>query len=208
MFVTGKKPNFWNKTVPVDLFPLVHLNTSEAYENLTAKSLAMLKYIYETTKLDEFDWLLKADDDTYVIVENLKLFLKNRCPNETNTYGFKIKQNGVVYLAGGGGYAISSQIVHKLGASLLNDSRYCEIVSGIEDIELAMCLKKLNVTQGDSRDRKGRERFHCYSFNDHWNGTERWIDKHAIYLPKYVCNFFIQKNFYTTVITKKLIIIN
>lgn len=149
----------------------------------------MLKYVYETTKPDEFDWLLKADDDTYVIVENLKLFLKNRCSNETNIYGYKINNHGVNYVAGGGGYAISSRIVHKLGASLVNDSGFCKIENGIEDMEVSMCLNKLNVTQGDSRDIKGRERFHMYSFKDHWDATKRWIDGHAIYQPKYVFFF-------------------
>jgi glycoprotein-N-acetylgalactosamine 3-beta-galactosyltransferase len=186
IFGTGRKPNGTNKTIQEILPEAVELDTSDAYGNLTAKSISMLKYVYETTKPDDFDWLIKADDDTYVIMDNLKWFLNDHCPNETHTYGLNFNIGGNKYHSGGGGYTISSSIVHKLGLALKKNNSFCEMKSGYEDIEVAECLKKLNVTLGESRDSKGRERFHGTSFSDHFDGIAKWMESYAMYWPKYV----------------------
>ena len=162
------------------------MDTSDAYGNLTAKSISMLKYVYETTKPGDFDWLIKADDDTYVIMDNLKWFLNDHCANETRTYGFNFDVAGDKYHSGGGGYTISSSIVHKLGSALKENSSFCGMKNGIEDIEVARCLRQLNVTVGDSRDRRGRERFHGTSFIDHFDGIAKWMESYAMHWPKYV----------------------
>ena len=146
----------------------------------------MIKFVYETTKNNEFDWLLKADDDTYVIMENLKWFLKDRCSNESKTYGFNLKYKGTQFQSGGGGYLISSKVVNKLGAALENDNNFCDMKIGTEDVEMAKCLKKFNVTLGESRDTKGRERFHAVNFKDHWDGTAEWLKRLAMNQLKYV----------------------
>lgn len=146
----------------------------------------MIKYIYETTKYNEFDWLLKADDDTYVIMENLKWFLKDHCSDESKTYGFNLKYKGIQFHSGGGGYVISAKVINKLGIALLNDKNFCDMNIGTEDVEVAKCLKKFNVTLGESRDKQGRERFHAVTFNDHWDGTADWLKRLAINKLKYV----------------------
>ena len=40
---------------------------------------------------DEADWFLKADDDTYTIVENLRLLLLNKNSSEPVFFGHKFK---------------------------------------------------------------------------------------------------------------------
>ena len=39
--------------------------------------------------LDKYDWFFKADDNTYVIVENLKLFLAQYDPNQSWFFGHR-----------------------------------------------------------------------------------------------------------------------
>ena len=43
------------------------------------------------TLQDEADWFLKADDDTYTIVENLRLLLLNKNSSEPVFFGHKFK---------------------------------------------------------------------------------------------------------------------
>ncbi len=41
----------------------------------------------------------------------------------------------------------------------------------MEDVDVASCLRKLNVTKGNSIDEKGRERFHPFSLTNHVKGS-------------------------------------
>lgn len=54
----------------------IRINASSAYDELWGKHRETLRYIYSTYK-NEYDWFFKADDDTFVIVENLRAFLNS-----------------------------------------------------------------------------------------------------------------------------------
>lgn len=49
-------------------------NANYTYDDLWGKHRETLRHLHSTYK-DEYDWFLKADDDTYVITENLRAFL-------------------------------------------------------------------------------------------------------------------------------------
>ena len=52
----------------------------EGRDHLTQKTFAALSHLYRH-ELADYDWFLKADDDVYVIVENLRLMLSHLSPD-------------------------------------------------------------------------------------------------------------------------------
>ena len=68
--------------------------STEGRQGLWGKTKRAFKHIYEN-HYQEYDWFLKADDDTFVIVENLKSFLSNYDKEQAIHFGHEFKYNGV-----------------------------------------------------------------------------------------------------------------
>ncbi|ODM90934.1 Glycoprotein-N-acetylgalactosamine 3-beta-galactosyltransferase 1 [Orchesella cincta] len=121
---------------------LLFMSTSSGIDNpLTLihsfNTKGAFRYIVEH-HFDEADWFLKADDDTYVILENLRYFLNQHDTNLPLYFGCKFRlyiEQG--YMSGGAEY--KGWIP--------------------EDVMLGKCLESLKVPAGDSRDEEGRHRF-------------------------------------------------
>ena len=58
----------------------------EGYLNLWQKTQKAFQYIWEHHREDA-DWFMKADDDTYVITDNLRSFLSQHDPGEPHHFG-------------------------------------------------------------------------------------------------------------------------
>lgn len=143
---------------------------------LVFKMQKVYQEIYDKYRND-FDFLLKADDDTYVIVENLKFLLWHYDANEPGYLGFhfnKFVKSG--YMSGGAGYVISNR-----GLRHLIERGYqkgvCEVISrkedpeNSEDIETGRCLETAGVSVWSSLDLWGRETFHPYPLDKHLFGS-------------------------------------
>jgi hypothetical protein len=65
-------------------------NITAGYNHLTQKTTLAFFFAYENY-FDDFDWFVKADDDTYLIVDYLKAFLSEQNSFEPVTFGYNFK---------------------------------------------------------------------------------------------------------------------
>ena len=146
-----------------DSIPTVKLNVSEGRNHLWSKTRSAFEYIYKN-HLNDADWFMKADDDTYVVVENLRYFLSSHNSTEAIYFGCRFKpyvKQG--YMSGGAGYVLSRAALVKFGQLALspNHPASCKDNSdeSAEDVDMGKCMEAIGVAAGDSRDSLGRGRF-------------------------------------------------
>lgn len=140
-------------------------NSSYGGGNMSVSSSNSSSSMSSSDDDDSIDWYLKADDDTYVIVENLRRLLARHDPDEPTYFGRRyrpfVKQG---YMSGGAGYVLSRKSVQMLvekglSSSPLSQSPCRRDDGGAEDVEMGICLENIGVKAVDSRDSSGRERF-------------------------------------------------
>ncbi|CAH1109952.1 unnamed protein product [Psylliodes chrysocephalus] len=161
--------NTWGRRCNILLFmssvednslPTIALPVKEGRDYLWLKTKEAFKHVYKYY-LNSADWFLKADDDTYVIIENLRYMLLPHKTSEPIYFGCKFKpyvKQG--YMSGGAGYALSREALKRFIEIGLNNATNCyKGFNGDEDVEMGKCMEAVNVTAGDSRDSLGRERF-------------------------------------------------
>ncbi|KAK6174136.1 hypothetical protein SNE40_017469 [Patella caerulea] len=150
--------------------------------HLTAKSSQALKFVHSRFLMD-YDWFLKADDDTYIVMENLKFLLSHYSPNTPVYLGHLFKKYSKYgYMSGGAGYVLSRRALRKMVQHGYRSAGKCRNDGSDEDVDVAHCLQAVNVTVHNSIDRFGRESFHAFSGLAHVNGglpyTVKSYDRH------------------------------
>ncbi|XP_042874634.1 glycoprotein-N-acetylgalactosamine 3-beta-galactosyltransferase 1-like isoform X1 [Penaeus japonicus] len=163
----------------------IDVGVEEGRNMLWGKTKAAYKYVYDH-HLQEYDWFLKADDDTYVIMENLRYMLSSYDPKYPIYFGSRFKpftKQG--YMSGGGGYVLSREATRKFVEEALPDDKKCKSSPhGAEDAEIGKCLDKIGVMAGDSRDSLGRGRFFPFTPGTHlMGGIPGWYKAYAFYSP-------------------------
>jgi len=94
------------------------------YDKLTDKVFRTIEYLHQNN--NDYDWYLKADDDTFVFIDNLRKFIQNKNKSAPVTYGYDFKvlvEHG--YHSGGGGYLLSNEALNRLGSRLSKNYSYC-----------------------------------------------------------------------------------
>ncbi|MEE6471762.1 hypothetical protein FKM82_009363 [Ascaphus truei] len=149
-------------------FPTIGLGTKEGRDQLYWKTIRAFQYVHQHY-LDLADWFLKADDDTYVVVENLRWMLSNYTSDQPIYFGkhFKpyIKQG---YMSGGAGYVLSKEALKRFVEGF--HTKVCSHTTSVEDLALGHCMEKMGVISGDSRDTERRETFHPFTPESHLTG--------------------------------------
>ena len=177
IYITGPKSNGDSFDNPA--MPFVYMNITDVLDQLTIKHMNTIHYVYERF-INEFDWFLYANDDTYVVMDNLRHFLAQKCPDEKQSYGKVMKHSTIddkdVYtsgdntrgfIQGGSGWLVSRESIRRFGMAMAKDPQFCELKVGAwEDQDMSDCYRKLDVYPGDSRDAEMRERFLMNKFDE------------------------------------------
>ncbi|CDW56418.1 Fringe domain containing protein [Trichuris trichiura] len=136
----------------------VNLGVPEGRQFLWRKTMKAFSLIYKT-RLNDYDWFLKADDDTYVILENLRLLLLSYKSNDSVYLGSNFRYpSGQLYMSGGAGYVLSRNALIQVVEKVFQKNMLSNEV-GPEDLLLGKALKLAGVDPSGSSDVYGRPRF-------------------------------------------------
>ncbi|XP_070202939.1 glycoprotein-N-acetylgalactosamine 3-beta-galactosyltransferase 1-like [Littorina saxatilis] len=156
---------------PLPLFHsknVLHLaEIPEGRNHLTAKTFSALNHMY-THELGTYDWFVKADDDVYLIVENLRLLLSKLSPDDPVYLGHHFRVNAHNgYMSGGSSYVISRGALRIMGKQgLPQNGGICKPEEPDEDVEVGRCLEAVGVLPYSTVDTYGRETFHPWTLPD------------------------------------------
>ncbi|XP_046350386.2 glycoprotein-N-acetylgalactosamine 3-beta-galactosyltransferase 1-like [Haliotis rufescens] len=156
-------------------FHHISLNISDGRSHLTAKTMQAYKAVYKQYG-DSYDWILKADDDSFIIMENLRFLLSKFDPNDAAYIGYHFKvlaHNG--YMSGGGSYVISKAALRLVAEKGFSGG--CATDGNDEDVDVGRCMEKLGIKAYVSYDKFGRDTFHPQSIEQHLIGPLPWYLK-------------------------------
>ena len=140
------------------MIPTIVSQTREDYDHVWGKIKLGFKTAYDKY-YDKVDWVLKADDDTFVIMENLCFLLSTYSQREPIWLGcvLKVAEVGLdgldEYMMGGAGYVLSKEAVRRFNEISLKNASFCQQDDeGAEDLNMGNCLKGVGVVSGGSTD--------------------------------------------------------
>ncbi|KAI7794221.1 putative glycoprotein-N-acetylgalactosamine 3-beta-galactosyltransferase 1-A, partial [Triplophysa rosa] len=149
-------------------FPTVGLGTGEGRDQLYWKTIRAFHYVLKNHGNDA-DWFLKADDDTFVVVDNLRWILSNYTADQPIYFGKRFKPYAKQgYMSGGAGYVLSKEALRRFVEGF--NTKVCTHTTPVEDLAMGQCLEKMGVLAGDSRDTMLRETFHPFIPEHHLTG--------------------------------------
>lgn len=174
-------------------FPAVGLNTEEGRDQLFLKTLKAFLYVHGH-HLEDADWFMKADDDMYVIVDNLRRLLANHDPEQPMYFGRKFRAMNVDqgYMSRGAGYILSKEALRRVVNGIKGNG--CDTFISFEDVIMGQCLQAVKVKPGDSRDPTGKETFHPFLPKNHLipglQYQSFWLHEYNYYPPIYGPNCY------------------
>ncbi|XP_015472029.1 glycoprotein-N-acetylgalactosamine 3-beta-galactosyltransferase 1-like [Parus major] len=167
---------------PAPHFPAVGLGVAEGRGQLYWKTIRALQYLHRQHRASA-DWFLKADDDTFVVLDNLRWLLAAHPPQRPLYFGKRFRpftRQG--YMSGGAGYVLSRGALARVATAFTRGT--CGHTGPEEDVALGQCLERLGVAVGDSRDTWGRETFHPFSPEIHLThrfARDFWYQRYCWY---------------------------
>jgi len=115
----------------------------------------------------KFDWILKVEINTFVIMENLRYFVSSLDPAIPFYFGHTLSSTwGTSYNSAAAGILMSRGALVQLQKALAK--RVCaDDGTSSSDIELGSCLAKISIYPQDTRDGNGHARFLPFDLQTH-----------------------------------------
>ena len=170
---------------------VIFVDSPDGWENLNEKSREVMQLIY-MTEMTNFDWFLKADDDTFIIMENLRYLLRTMRSDVPAYLGYHLEPPWYTwaYMSGGAGYVFSKQGLKLLVENGLNVKGACKEKGSFEDVEIGRCAVTAGVKVYSSLDKFERETFHPDRLQDFIPGPPQdWLFRYARNRPRGVSNW-------------------
>lgn len=165
-------------------------HASPKYRNIWDKVHRMWVKIADKY-IDDAEWFLKVDDDTYLYPDNLREFTKFYNPRIPRYFGHVLyqewKDNNIVFNAGGA-YVLSREALLRVAQRMRPLSYTEEDVYGnqcrhhtgsADDLWIAACLRDLGIVADNTLDEQGRMRFMPFRRSAHEGHERRAQDENA-----------------------------
>ncbi|KAH8378274.1 hypothetical protein KR093_010482 [Drosophila rubida] len=123
----------------------------DSYHDLWNKTREGFRHVWQEYGQD-YDWFLKADDDTYVIMENLHHMLSAYDANVPLYFGHQLRIQNVNYMSGGASYVLSREALRRFVEQAYGSHKICPKPDkiGVEDFSMGICLQNVGVHLIDS----------------------------------------------------------
>ncbi|CAK9302572.1 unnamed protein product [Gordionus sp. m RMFG-2023] len=155
-------------------FPTIGLNIKQRKEsknNNIVKTIRAWRYVYRNYGND-FDFFLKTDDDLYIIVENLKLFLADKNPDALEFYAHNtlLGMGEEPFDQAGTGLILTRRSLASLNREVIIEKPKCLLEDRYgdgEDWKTAFCLRFVAGAKGvNTLDSLGRDRIMVFRVGD------------------------------------------
>lgn len=161
------------------LYDTVHIPLV-AYDHAHLWDKSRKSFQYLLKHYPDYDWYYKADDDTYLILENLRAFLARQSLDEPLLFGhrfmfpenvamraapdlyldFKSKYGPWIYTSGGSGYVINNILLKNMVDHMNQSHCFPNRLTIAEDAAASFCARYAGGYVPETRDRMHRNRFH------------------------------------------------
>eukprot|EP00055_Hartaetosiga_balthica_P005390 m.15713 g.15713 ORF g.15713 m.15713 type:complete len:771 (-) comp4514_c0_seq1:214-2526(-) len=170
---------------------VLSLGEQEDRHFLWRKSIMSWGYMY-THLLKDYGWFIRADDDSFLNMDNLRDMLKDYNATDKHFFGRRLHIDEDDFYSGGPGTIVSQGALQAFGDAMKED--ILEIIPShdtfADDAEIAVAFKKLEIFPEDTRDEHQLERFSTLSLADERStyrsnfNDDFWYFDYSFYPPK------------------------
>ncbi len=158
------------------------IDWNETSQTLAKKMFRTYRFIYTKYFSDGtilYDFVFKADLDTYVVKDNFKLYLAELNPAEPIYAGKQFVHFDGTPFAAGAGYVMSSRTFLEFGKQiqinhtegLCNENAF-HAQGNAEDLATGKCLGQIGIFPHNTRDMHGKERFMVFNPTTMYDDTQ------------------------------------